>query len=48
LSRAPKDCVIGSGGVSFQREGCMGRKLETNLQASTFKFDETGEPLRIQ
>jgi alkanesulfonate monooxygenase SsuD/methylene tetrahydromethanopterin reductase-like flavin-dependent oxidoreductase (luciferase family) len=49
LSRTPKDCVIGSGGGSASNAtAAWAAKLGMNLQTSTLKFDETGEPPHIQ
>ncbi len=45
----PKDCVIGSGGVRVPNATAVwAARLGMNLQSSTLKFDETGEPFHIQ
>ena len=49
LSRTRKDCVIVSGGAQASNAtAAWAAKLGMNLQSSTLKFDETGEPLHIQ
>src|ERR1700722_15763103 len=51
-SPTPKDCVIGSGGVrggaGANATAVWAARLGMNLQSSTLKFDETGEPFHIQ
>jgi alkanesulfonate monooxygenase SsuD/methylene tetrahydromethanopterin reductase-like flavin-dependent oxidoreductase (luciferase family) len=49
LSHTLQDCVIEFGGGSASNAtAAWAAKLEMNLQTSTLKFDETGEPLQIQ
>ena len=49
LSHTLQDCVIESGGGLLPtRQQAWAAKLGMNLQTSTLKFDETGEPLHIQ
>ena len=45
-SRTPKDCATGSGGAPPRTQPRSGRpKLGMNLQSSTLKFDESGQPV---
>ncbi len=45
----PRACASGSGGAPARTpRRCGPRKLGMNLQSSTLKFDESGEPLHVQ
>ena len=48
LSHTPKDCATVSGGGGSDATAAWAAKLGMNLQSSTLKFDETGEPFHIQ
>ena len=49
LSHSPMDCVIGSGGGSaLNAKAEWAAKRGMNLETSSLKFDEPGEPLHIQ
>jgi hypothetical protein len=49
LSRTPKDGVIASGwGAATNATAAWAAKFGMNMQSSTLKFDETGEPFHIQ